>query len=72
LPVSLSSPPVVGQRFESSQAHFDPADPSSFSAAVPNWSTGDTIHFGKRTLRVVELRDDDAHEPPILVVEDAS
>jgi hypothetical protein len=46
-----------------------PAEPSTFSAAVPNWRTGDTIHFGRRTLRVVGRRDDDAERPPVLVVE---
>jgi hypothetical protein len=30
-----------------------PAEPSSLSSAVPNWSPGHLIHFGHRTLRVV-------------------
>jgi hypothetical protein len=48
-----------------------PAEPRTFGAAVPNWSAGDTIHLGrKRTLRVVAVRDDDADQPPVLVVED--
>ena len=46
-----------------------PAEPSSFSSAVPNWAPGETIHFGHRTVRVVG--DDDADQPPVLVVEDA-
>jgi hypothetical protein len=33
---------------------------------------GDTIHLGKRTLRVVGKRDDDADQPPVLVVEDVA
>jgi hypothetical protein len=49
-----------------------PAEPSTFSAAVPNWGAGDTIHFGRRTLRVVGRRDDDADQPPVLIVEDAA
>jgi len=49
-----------------------PAEPPSFSAAVPNWRPGDTIHFGHRTLRVVGRRDDDADQPPVLIVEDAA
>jgi hypothetical protein len=49
-----------------------PAEPATFSAAVPNWREGDTLHFGKRTLRVVGRRDDDAEQPPVLVVEDAA
>jgi hypothetical protein len=48
-----------------------PAEPRTLRAAVPSWKAGDTIHFGRRTLRVVELRDDDADQPPVLVVEDA-
>jgi hypothetical protein len=37
---------------------------------VPNWKAGDTIPLGRRMLRVVGVRDDDADQPPILVVED--
>ena len=50
-----------------------PAEPRRFEAAVPNWSPGDTLHLGReRTLRVVAVRDDDADQPPTLVVEDVS
>jgi hypothetical protein len=42
----------------------------TLSAAVPNWSVGDTIHLGGRTLRLVGHRDDDADQPPVLVVEE--
>jgi hypothetical protein len=50
-----------------------PADPPELSAAVPDWSAGDTIALGGgRMLRVVGMRDDDADEPPVLVVEDVS
>jgi hypothetical protein len=50
-----------------------PAEPRTFEAAVPNWSAGDTIHLGReRALRVVAVRDDDADQPPTLVVEDLS
>ena len=48
-----------------------PAEPSSFSSAVPNWAPGETIHFGHWSVRVVCRRDDDADQPPVLVVEDA-
>ncbi len=48
-----------------------PADPPTFSTAVPNWSPGDTIPLGsKRTLRVIEVRP--GREPDgdaVLVVE---
>ena len=49
------------------------AEPRMFEAAVPNWRPGDTLHLGReRTLRVVAVRDDDADQPPTLVVEDLS
>jgi hypothetical protein len=47
-----------------------PADPPRLDAAVPNWRNGDTIHLGRRTLRVVDVRDDDADQPPVLVVQE--
>jgi len=46
-----------------------PAEPSTLSSAVPNWSPGHLIHFGARTFRVVAVRDDDGDQPPVLVVE---
>lgn len=47
-----------------------PAEPPTLSSAVPNWGTGDTIHLGTRTLRVIGKRDEDADQPPVLVVEE--
>jgi hypothetical protein len=47
-----------------------PAEPPTLSSAVPNWGTDDTIPLGPRTLRVVDIRDDDAEQPSVLVVED--
>ena len=49
-----------------------PAEPPTLSSAVPNWGAGDTIPLGHRTLHVVALRDDDADQPPVLIVEEAS
>jgi hypothetical protein len=49
-----------------------PAEPSTLATAVPNWRAGDTIPLGGKTLRVVSLRDDDADQPPVLVVEDVA
>jgi hypothetical protein len=49
-----------------------PAEPPTLSSAVPNWREGDTIHLGKRTLRVIGKRDDDADKPPVLIVEDTA
>ena len=48
----------------------EPAELPTLSAAVPSWGAGDTIHIGKRTLRVIGKRDNDADQPPVLVVED--
>src|SRR5918994_2561985 len=47
-----------------------PADPPTLRTAVPTWRRGDTIPLGRRTLRVVDVRDDDADQAPMLVVED--
>jgi hypothetical protein len=47
-----------------------PADPPTLTSAVPNWSSGDAIPLGAgKMLRVVEVRDEDAEQPPVLVVE---
>jgi hypothetical protein len=62
----------AGFTFRLEQRDGTPAEPPSFSAAVPNWRAGDTIHFGHRTLRVVGRRDDDANQPPVLLVEDVA
>jgi hypothetical protein len=48
------------------------ADPPTLESAVPNWKAGDSIHLGTKTLRVVGIRDDDADQPPVLVVEDVA
>jgi hypothetical protein len=50
----------------------EPADPPTVSVAVPNWKPGDTIHSRGKTLRVVGIRDEDADQPPVLVVEQAA
>lgn len=49
-----------------------PAEPATLMSAVPNWQSGDTIPLGQRTLRVLRVRDDDADQPPVLVVEDVA
>jgi hypothetical protein len=61
---------MAGFLFKLERADGTPAEPSSFSSAVPNWAPGETIHFGHRTVRVAGVRDDDADSPPVLVVED--
>jgi hypothetical protein len=48
-----------------------PAHPATLQAAVPNWRPGDVITLGAgRALRVVQIRDDDADQAPVLVVEE--
>jgi hypothetical protein len=49
-----------------------PAEPPALTVVVPNMGPGDTIPLGKRTLRVIGKRDQDADQPPVLVVEDFS
>ena len=48
-----------------------PADATTYRSAVLNWKAGDTIPLGERILRVVAVRDDDADQACVLVVEDA-
>jgi hypothetical protein len=48
-----------------------PAEPASFKTTILNWQPGDRIPLdAKRTLQVVRVRDDDADQAPVLVVED--
>jgi hypothetical protein len=48
-----------------------PADPPTLRSAVFSWRPGDTIPVGPgRTLRVLDVREDDADELQVLVVED--
>jgi hypothetical protein len=50
-----------------------PAEPPTQTTAVPNGRPGDTIPLsGSRTLRVVGVPGDEAGQPPVLVVEEAS
>jgi hypothetical protein len=46
------------------------ADPPKLESAVPNWRAGDTIPLGARTLRVLDVRYDEADDASVLVVED--
>jgi hypothetical protein len=57
--------------FKLEQADGTPAEPPTIRSAVTNWRPGDTIPLGpNRTLQVVRIRDDDADQPPVLVVQD--
>jgi len=60
---------MAGFLFRLETTEGRPAEPPTLSAAVPNWKPGDTIPLGRRTLRVVGIRDDEGDQPPVLVVE---
>jgi hypothetical protein len=49
-----------------------PVDPPTLQASRPDWKAGDAIYFGRKTLRVVDVRDPDTDRAPILVVRDAA
>jgi hypothetical protein len=49
-----------------------PLDPPTLQAARPDWKAGDSIYFGRKTLRVLDVRDPDADRAPILVVRDTA
>jgi hypothetical protein len=61
---------VAGFQFRLETPDGEPADPPTLASAVPNWKAGDTIPLGRRMLRVVAIRDEDADQPPVLIVED--
>ncbi len=44
---------------------------SEESASGTSWNVGDPLYLGRRTLRVVAIRNDHADQPPRLVVEEA-
>jgi hypothetical protein len=59
---------VAGFMFRLETTQGAPADPSRLEAAVPNWKVGDVIYLGYTELRVVGTRNDDAGQPPVLIV----
>jgi hypothetical protein len=40
------------------------------TTVAPSWRAGDTIPLGRRTLRVIEVRDGEPDRTRVLVVED--
>jgi hypothetical protein len=62
---------MAGFLFRLETSEGIPADPSTLESIVPNWKPGDSICLGHRELRVVGVRDDDADQPPVLIVDDA-
>jgi hypothetical protein len=61
----------MAYHFRLQRTDGSPADPPTYRSTVLSWKQGDTIPLGAgRTLRVLGIRDDDADQPPVLVVED--
>ena len=58
-------------RFRLELTDGEPADPPTYTSTVMSWRQGDKIPLNaERTLRVLGVHDDDADQPPVLVVED--
>jgi hypothetical protein len=61
--VDMPSGPTEGNRmtctFLLETADGAPADPPSFTTVARLWRAGDTIPLGRRTLRVVDVRETD-------------
>jgi hypothetical protein len=62
---------MAGFLFRLERVDGAPAEPRTLEASVPNWRAGDVISLGRRQLRVIGKRDDDADHAPVLVVEEA-
>lgn len=61
----------MSYHFRLERTDGSPADPPTYRSTVFSWRQGDTIPLSRdRTLRVLGVRDDDADQPPVLVVED--
>jgi hypothetical protein len=58
---------MAGFLYKLEHADGTPADPPTLHTVVPNWSPGDTIPLGSKTLRVIEVRDDS--DRAVLIVE---
>jgi hypothetical protein len=52
--------------FRLEQEDGSPADPPTLKSAVPDWHPGDAILLGTRTLRVADIRDEDADRAPVV------
>jgi hypothetical protein len=63
---------MAGFLFRLETPDGSPAEPPTLASAIPNWKAGDTVPLGGGTLRVVDVRDDEADQPPVLIVEEAS
>jgi hypothetical protein len=67
-----SAPSSLMCRFALVTVDGAPADPPSLTTVAPKWEPGDMIPLGKRTLRVIGVRNIDSDEPTELIVEDMS
>jgi hypothetical protein len=57
--------------FRLQRSDGSPAEPPTYRSTVLTWRQGDEIPLGRdRRLRVLGVRDDDADQSPVLVVED--
>jgi hypothetical protein len=63
---------MAGFLFRLETSEGEPANPSTFETVAYSWKEGDEIPLGRRTLRVIGIRDDDADQPPVLTVEEAA
>jgi hypothetical protein len=48
------------------------ADPATLESAIANWKPGDSLISDEERCVLVGIRDDDADQPPVLIVEEAS
>lgn len=53
---------MAGFLFKLETAAAEPADPPEFSTVVHRWQPGNEIPPGHRSLRVVQVRDEDADQ----------
>ena len=58
--------------FKLEQPDGTPADPPQVRLGVYSWKPGDTITLGRRSLRVVDVRDQGDDEHTVLIVEDTA
>jgi hypothetical protein len=61
---------MAGFIFRLERLDGSPADPPTFEASRPDWPVGTEVITRERRLRVIGQREDDADQPPVLVVED--
>jgi len=63
---------MAGFLFRLETADGAPAKPPTHRARFRTGATRDPIHLGRRVLRALGKREDDADQPPVLIVEDVA